>query len=329
MVVASQLYTDPPPSYAEATGMATGRGGDGSGNGNSSDTSQASVRRHTTTTNTMFGPAYPPITFDASTNANVIGRSRSEGGVAQQQQQQLFPPCFDVYALGPRNLVIVGGVSLGVGRGTESPLYAVSTHSSLSLKPDVIIHSGISEDTRPLASIIHDPLGRSASIALPARATFPSLIETLESVSALPRVLSFSIDIDTTSPSSSSFPGRHREVFEWRRSSGGEKLVRVSAETAVATTTTAATRKSRRHSRSHSRGRGEGSSGSDGGRAVVAVWVGAGIFASRVLRFRFLGAAAADGGLGHRFAVMAVASALAIWHRERRVRHRGLATASF
>ncbi|KAI1167334.1 hypothetical protein F5B18DRAFT_486568 [Nemania serpens] len=322
----SHSYTDPPPSYAEATSLMglnsnrnrnRSRSSDGNGNsngnrtGNSSDTSQATVRRHTTTT-TMFGPAYPPPT-------NTASRSRSEGGVAP-----LFPPCFDVYALGPRHLVIVGSGG-AEHRGTEVPLYAVSTNSSLSLKPDLVVHSGISEDTPPLASIIHEPLSRSASIALPARETsaFPSVLETLESHSAFPRVLSFSIEI-SASASASGRP--RREVFEWRRSSGGEvealggrhsgwKLVRVSAETA---TTTA--KKARKHSHAH----GESSDG----RSVVAVWVGAGIFASRVLRFRFLGAGA-DGGFGRRWAVMAVASALAIWHRERRVRHRGLATASF
>lgn len=98
--------------------------------------------------------------------------------------------------------------------------------------------------------------------------------------------------------------------------------MRVAAETAAAaaTTTTTTSKKARKHAHAH----GESSDG----RAIVAVWAGTGIFASRVLRFRFLDAGA-DGGLGRRWAVMAVASALAIWHRERRVRHRGLATASF
>lgn len=211
--------------------------------------------------------------------------------------------------------------------------------------------------------MIHDPLDRSASIALPARETsaLPSVLEPLESRSAFPRVLSFSIETSAPAFASGSGSGR-REVFEWRRSSGGEvealggrhsgwKLVRVSAETATtststtsaatstsATTSTAAaattltvtpttSKKARKQSRSHGHAHGESSDG----MAIVAVWVGASAFfaSSRVLRFRFLGAGA-DGGLGRRFAVMAVATALAIWHRERRVRHRGLSiTASF
>ncbi|KAI1126888.1 hypothetical protein F5Y10DRAFT_243965 [Nemania abortiva] len=57
---------------------------------------------------------------------------------------------------------------------------------------------------------------------------------------------------------------------------------------------------------------------SSDGKEVVAVWCAAGLgrsFSSKCMRFRFLGSGA-DGSLGQRWAVMAVASALAMWHND-------------
>lgn len=63
---------------------------------------------------------------------------------------------------------------------------------------------------------------------------------------------------------------------------------------------------------------------SSDGREIVAVWAGAGMASvSKVLRFRFLGTGA-DGSLGDRWAIMAVASALAIWNRDRRSNGNGV-----
>ncbi|KAI1354207.1 hypothetical protein F5Y01DRAFT_274521 [Xylaria sp. FL0043] len=66
---------------------------------------------------------------------------------------------------------------------------------------------------------------------------------------------------------------------------------------------------------------------SSDGKEVVAVCAGASLSVSKVLRFRFLGTGA-DGSLGARWAIMAVASALAIWNRDRRSRSGGLTYAS-
>ncbi|KAI0395957.1 hypothetical protein F5Y17DRAFT_421345 [Xylariaceae sp. FL0594] len=68
---------------------------------------------------------------------------------------------------------------------------------------------------------------------------------------------------------------------------------------------------------------------SSDGREVVAVFAGAGMSTmppsssaqhgiNKALRFRFLGTGA-DGSMGDRWAIMAVATALAIWNRDRRI----------
>ncbi|KAI1740645.1 hypothetical protein F4680DRAFT_418744 [Xylaria scruposa] len=219
----------------------------------------------------------------------------------------IFPPAFCVYCQSTRHYII--------GESHYLPLYAVSTHSSLSSKPDLVLYSGASEDTPPLAFVDHEPFSRSAGITLPARRqgspSFPASHELLESGGPFTRTLSF--DIETAASD-----GR-REHFEWRHSSGveiealggrhsGWKLVRLSPPGMS----------KRRNNRGNNSTLGE----------VVAVWVATGMFMARVLRFQFLGSGA-DGSLGERWAVMAVASALAIWNRDLRVRNRGLATASF
>ncbi|KAI0974829.1 hypothetical protein F4678DRAFT_457945 [Xylaria arbuscula] len=317
----SQIYPDPdpdpPPSYAEATGT--------------NDT-----RRHTLTT--TITPVY--------SLRNTISASTSIAS--------MFPQVFSLYSRGSRHYVI--GISQDV------PLYAVSTHSFLSSRPDVIIHNGVSLDTLPLATIVHEPFSRSASITLPARpgSRHPATRELLESVGAFTRILRFGIE--TTAAAA----GRgRREYFEWRHSSGAEvealegrphsgwKLVRVPLSPVpvpIPLMTTAALRdtavpiaprpRSMRKNKSsggninnyshdnqsdsHSllgyNSSNSGSSSSSGRKEVVAVCAGTGMWSvTKVLYFRFLGAGA-DGSLGDRWAIMAVASALAIWNRDRRSR---------
>ncbi|TRX92764.1 hypothetical protein FHL15_006438 [Xylaria flabelliformis] len=252
----SRTYRDPPPSYAEATGALD------------SD-NQTDTRCHShSTTNTSLTPAaaaaYP----------------QNSGGSSSSVATHIFPPAFCVYCQSTRHYIL--------GESRYLPLYAVSTHSSLSSKPDLVIYNGASEDAPPLAFVDHEPFSRSAGITLPARqgSHFPASHELLESGGPFTRTLSF--DMRTAASD-----GR-REHFEWRHSSG----VEIEAL----------------GGRQHSE--------------VVAVWVATGMFMARVLRFQFLGSGA-DGSLGDRWAVMAVASALAIWNRDPRARNRGLATASF
>ncbi|KAI0485488.1 hypothetical protein F4859DRAFT_511688 [Xylaria cf. heliscus] len=284
-------YRDPPPSYAEAT----------------ADQADDAQRCHSMATN-------------ANTNTNIAQATTAV---------VYFPPVFCLYCLGARHYVI--------GETRYSPLYAVATHPALSARPDVVMYSGASEDSPPLAFITHEPLSRSAGITLPARAgsRIPASHELLESSSAFPRILSFAIETATAVSE-----GR-KERFEWRHSSGvevealggrrsGWKLVRVSSSSAplippvppavVLSPSTSDHPTTKRDAGKKKHGKK---------REVVAVWAVTGMPLATVLRFRFLGSGA-DGSLGEKWAVVAVASALAIWNRDIRARRRGmLATASF
>ncbi|KAI1297356.1 hypothetical protein F5Y03DRAFT_369674 [Xylaria venustula] len=225
----------------------------------------------------------------------------------------------------------------------------------------------ISTTALPLATIVHEPFSRSASITLPARpgSRHPATRELLESVGAFTRILRFGIE--TTAGR-----GRgRREYFEWRHSSGAEvealegrpysgwKLVRVPLTpvpipmtlmaTALRDTAIPISPRPRPRKRNKSSGNNVnnhshdnqsdthpllgynnsgGSSSSGGGKEVVAVCAGTGMSSvTKVLHFRFLGAGA-DGSLGDRWAIMAVASALTIWNRDRRSRSAVPAAAS-
>ncbi|KAI1438684.1 hypothetical protein GGR50DRAFT_375799 [Xylaria sp. CBS 124048] len=223
--------------------------------------------------------------------------------------QQIFPPAFSVYVDSPRHYVL--------GEKRVKPLYAISTYSTLSATPDLMIHRGAWIDTPVMAAIQYEPLSRSASITLPPRpgSRLAAAHERLDAVGAFTRVMSFSIETSLSSGA--------REHFEWRHSSGievealggrhsGWKLVRVSPPPVY------------RLGRKHNNALGGHSSD---GREVVAVWSGPIMFMNKVLRFRFLGSGA-DGCLGERWAIMAVASALAIWNRDRRSRNNLAAAAS-
>ncbi|TGJ87314.1 hypothetical protein E0Z10_g1425 [Xylaria hypoxylon] len=241
----------------------------------------------------------------ASTSSAVLSPLYSGGSIGP-----IFPQAFSVYSQVPRLYII--------GESQNFPLYAVSIHSSLSPRPDVVIHNGLSQNMPSLATVDHEPFSRSASITLPARpdSRFPVAREPLESVGAFTRIMSFSIE--------TTLSGRSREHFEWRHSSGvevealggrhsGWKLVRVSSPALQI----------RALAKKHSNTLGQSSDGKE----VVAVWAGTSMSISKVLRFRFIGSGA-DGSLGERWAVMAVASALAIWNRDRRSRSSSSATVS-
>ncbi|KAI1366068.1 hypothetical protein F5Y08DRAFT_337977 [Xylaria arbuscula] len=270
--MAPEMDSDPPPSYAEATGM--------TGEHHSNNQIDNANRRHTLAA-MIINPIYSHLS-STSTNSS-----------------------------GPGN----------------SPLYAVTTHA-LYTQPDMVIHRGITRDSPSLAMVYHQPFSRSASVTLPARpgSRFPVAHELLESIGTVFRpVVSFSIE--TTSS------GRSREHFEWRHSSGvevealggrhsGWKLVRVSVPPLSVLHPSSLYAPLKRKFSSSGGGSGGGGNvlgQSSDGKEVVAVWSEVNWSLSKILRFRFLGSGA-DGSLRERWAVMAVASALAIWHRERRSR---------
>ncbi|KAI1156515.1 hypothetical protein F4825DRAFT_446366 [Nemania diffusa] len=285
-------YKDSPPSYVEAM---------------SADYDYPSSSRRLTAARTS-STFHPVLYCHLSSDAHV------------------FPRTFGVYTSTPRHYYI--------GGSQEFPLYAISTRSLQPMKPDLVLYSGVSEDMPALASVLHDTLTRSASIALPAppNSNSPAVHEPLQASGAFfSRTLSFAIETPAAAAAAAG-----REHFEWRRSGGGEvdslrgrplgwKLVRLTPPPDAASKTKTSGGGDDRYCGGYVPGH------SSDGREVVAVWVGPAapaLFASKVLRFRFLGAGA-DGSLGPRWAVMAVASALAVWHREHRGRHRGLASASF
>ncbi|KAI1179625.1 hypothetical protein F4777DRAFT_600420 [Nemania sp. FL0916] len=233
----------PPPSYAEAT---------------TTGSSDHNVQRARDTT---LGGDYAPSNDIAAAASNPPLYSSSASllilSTPAPAATAVFPPAFNVYAqtcngAGRSRRLVIAAAETSESR----PLYAVSLHSLLSTKPDLVIHgSAVEGDGAPaLASIIHDPLSRSATIILPSSpergSDVPSLSlaptnphhhELLVSIGTFPRVLFFGVEIPN--PLSRGGRGRsHREAFEWRRSSGadiealgtrhsGWKLVRMSTST--------------------------------------------------------------------------------------------------
>ncbi|KAI0910996.1 hypothetical protein F4823DRAFT_587696 [Ustulina deusta] len=112
-MASQQLYPDPPPSYAEATGA-----------------DQFDIRRHTLLTTTT--------TSSISSSAAAAATSRRRRRVVVVVVSPVFPHAFSLYSLSPRHYVI--------GDGRNCPLYAVSTYALLSSRPDVVIHNGTSQD---------------------------------------------------------------------------------------------------------------------------------------------------------------------------------------
>ncbi|KAI0200598.1 hypothetical protein F4808DRAFT_460706 [Astrocystis sublimbata] len=318
-------YPDSPPSYAEATGVAH----------HDFQTRPLSRRRASR----------------SATVSNALVFSLAADDTDGATTSRMFPANFSLYRGRDSRHFFIGEVQ-------HVPLFAVSSYSAIMAVPDLVISSGPTEDAAPMAFVESIPFSRSAGITLPTRhgSIFPSALELLES-SASPVSRTMSFDIETLSP------GGRREHFEWRHSSGPEvealaveiwqgrqgmyehhsgwKLVRRVAAPlrampggAGSVSWRQVTKSVRRrvssvgHGHGHSRDQSHGQNHDDG-REIVAAWVDGGMFMPRALRFQFLGSGA-DGGLGSRWAIMAVASALAIWNRRRRERERGrLASAGF
>lgn len=219
------------------------------------------------------------------------------------------PPSFEVYVEG------WGSKHYFIGQPKSPPIYAVSLHTGWSGKPDIILHSGPTENDLPLATSNKRSFGRSADVTLPPLPGMEGMasgerIEASRSGFGSP-VFFFSIEAGAT--------GR-RERFEWRHSRGNEvaalggrssgwKLVRIATDAPGGTNTGATF--------------GGGAKSSDG-KEVVAVWAATTGRLHKGFRFQFLGTGA-NGSLGQRWATMAVISALRCWNRERRAQNSGTA----
>ncbi|KAI0853675.1 hypothetical protein F5Y00DRAFT_269098 [Daldinia vernicosa] len=231
----------------------------------------------------------------------------------QQQPTQIprqFPPAFSMYIQRKHHYHI--------GSHQSAPLYAVTTAPGYSSRPDVVLHSGPGEHTPPLAVVARTGREHALTVALPGSSAAAE--ERVETPAFFPLGgQTFSFVVETGGGS-----GGRREGFEWRRSRGGAvealggsgsgwKLVRMRTDAPNGL-------------------EGGGGGGQGGmpvvfaggatagdGREVVAVWAWANMSLTKKLRFRFLGSGA-SGVLGERWAVMAVATALWVWERERRAR---------
>ncbi|KAI1480391.1 hypothetical protein F4774DRAFT_81909 [Daldinia eschscholtzii] len=249
---------------------------------------------------------------------------------AQPQIPRQFPPAFNMYAESRRHYRI--------GEHQSAPLYAVSLSPAYSSKPDVVLHSGPGENSPALAAVERVGFDRALTVTLPpipgvgtggggpggggvgggggGGGRLRRTLERVETPGFLGGEAPYTFVVETG-------PGLRREPFEWRRSRGeaiealggrssGWKLVRLRTDAP-----------------SGLGGDGDGNGGpgpvftggatAGDGKEVVAVWAWATMSMTKKLRFRFLGSGA-SGVLGERWAVMAVATALWVFERERRQR---------
>jgi len=189
-----------------------------------------------------------------------------------------------------------------LGQHENQPVYAVTTNTVFSSQPDVVLHGGPGEENHVTASynIKRFSLDRFVELA-PLLSGGNGSSSAIERVRRSFRTFSFEVEVGSAD-------GRlRRERFEWRRTRGsdfpgvglklfGHKLVRLGG------------------------GGGDGPRASDGGE-IVALCSGPGsaYTGSKVFKFEFVGSGA-SGGLGERWATMAVITGLGQWMEDVRRR---------
>jgi len=206
---------------------------------------------------------------------------------------QQFPRQFSLYSSGGLSSLYM------LGEQQDRPLYAVTTNSGGTGKPDVVLHSGTAITGPVLASAHLTSFSSDMTIAL----AWVSPEEQVISHGWKSRVYGYSVGRVNGSD--------RRDAFEWRHSQGDEvkelggrpsgwKLVRLSG--------------------SSNKTEAYGPTSSDG-KEIVAVFAEAMTPMPTAFHFSFVGSAAA-GSLREREALMAVMTALGIWEREKRRRKR-------
>ncbi|KAI1344010.1 hypothetical protein F5Y15DRAFT_184652 [Xylariaceae sp. FL0016] len=249
-------------------------------------------------------PAPPP--YSEPEPATAAAGASSSHHIARQ-----FPPAFGMYkasSFSQRHYAI--------GEHQANPLYHVSIHSGWSGQADVILHAGASESAPPLASVDGSAFSRKHSITLPAAPAAGAATQTLSSSMGWPHS-TYSFAIETGHGAAAPV-----ERFEWRHSSddaikgmggrgSGWKLVRLSTGAPAGM--------------GHDAQFVGGGPRTSDGKEVVAVYSWASMSMTKAMYFQFLGSGA-SGGLGERWAIMAVITALAIWNKERKARNSAAAS---
>ncbi|RKU44775.1 hypothetical protein DL546_006765 [Coniochaeta pulveracea] len=215
-----------------------------------------------------------------------------------------FPPSFNIYL--SSNILYQKRYALGQHK--DRPLNAISVHTGLSGNPDVILRTGTSSDSAPLATVLFKTFSSDMILTLPPLTPSQPPSE-IRMVAASWPTRSWSFVVEVTRPDG----GHQPEPFEWRHSSGGE----------VKSLSGWGTGWKLVHTGPGGQGTGSGPRSGEGNE-VVAVFAVPAMSITKAVEFRFLGSGM-TGQFGERWAVTAVISALGIWEKEKR-RNAGSAT---
>ncbi|EWY99424.1 hypothetical protein FOYG_03468 [Fusarium oxysporum NRRL 32931] len=274
------------------------------------------LKSRTLYTNASFIILYQPTSYVTHltmghSNSTLQSHQLSAGGI-----EKGIPPVIRVsYESGWRKYACFARMKLFLSGPNGEPMYTLNFVKGLY--GDIILHSGSSIDSPPLAAS-----GRQSSLRDDYLVTLPSLSgngpqdEILRRPKGLKGRFWFAIQVGHG-------PDQHVERFEWRRSRGAEvksvgqsrwggyKLVRLGS------TNTKEEYSSSEEDLHDGSTNGEGYT-SDG-KEVVAVWGSTNCLKSLsgVGEFQFRGSGA-TGELGQLWALMAVMSCMSIWQKVQR-----------
>lgn len=228
----------------------------------------------------ITGDRPPPFTRTPATRPAQPSTSTGPSPSINRQ----FPPTFNVYL----SSNIISQRKFTLGEHKDHPFYAVTTHTGFSGNKDVVLHTGTSSSSAPLATAQFKTFSADIILTLPPLGSGAPADVRMKSGPWPTRSWFFAVEVATDT-------NLRKEPFAWRHSSGegaksiagwcrGWKLVRT---------------------------------GSRDGNEVVAVFAAPPLSVTKKLAFQFVGAGE-TGEFGERWAVMAVISALGIWEKEKR-----------
>jgi hypothetical protein len=155
---------------------------------------------------------------------------------ATSQGNHRFPKEFGFY----KASTLISDMVIARRADDPNPLFYISTHSGLSSKPNIILHSTCYPSSPPLATANYHTYTSTIDIALAATSSYRAEHRSLEKTGVFSSGRAFSVTL-----AGSNVP----ESFEWKRSHGqevanlhgrghGEKLVRINTGEVVAAWTT-------------------------------------------------------------------------------------------